>query len=424
MRLRERFRGPRVLLPLAALVSLTLVGARIVGSFDRAPVASYAVRPVRFVREVEARGALRAVKVTPIVVPQQMRRGQRIAVLARDGAALLAGDLVVEFDPYDAQREAADGQNDLEAARARIDKAGADGRKTRRSIEIDRELARADLTRAETFRLDDEQLYSRHEIVESRLSRELATTKLDVSGKRLAASGQLSAADRALGEIDAGKANLKLDQARKSLNALRILAPHDGLFVLARNWRGEAAFVGDTLWPGQKIGELPDLSQLEAKVLVLEADAAGLRPGLKARVAIEGRPGEEHAATVSRVDPLAKASGWQSPVKYFEATLSLLRTEPSFMKPGQRVRAIVRLDEADAVLALPRAAVFDKDGKRVVFRRQAGAFVPVEVTIGRQSISHVVIDSGLVAGDRVALRDPTLKPAAGVGKGGATEAGQ
>ena len=61
------------------------------------------------------------------------------------------------------------------------------------------------------------------------------------------------------------------------------------------------------------------------------------------------------------------------------------------------------------MLAVPRAAVFDRDGKRVVYRRQAGGFVPTEVTIGRQSISRLVIDKGLRAGDVVALRDPTAK---------------
>jgi multidrug efflux pump subunit AcrA (membrane-fusion protein) len=223
----------------------------------------------------------------------------------------------------------------------------------------------------------------------------------------------LASAERSLGEIDAGKAQLKLAIAEKGLRSLRLVAPHDGLVVLERSWRGETTFVGDTLWPGQKIAELPELSQLEARVFVLEADGAGLKPGLSARVAIEGRPGEEHPATVSKVEPLAKTRDWQSPVKYFETVLSLARTDPSFMKPGQRVRAIVRLEEAKGVLAIPRGAVFDKDGKRVAYRREGASFVPVEVTIGRQSISRVVVDSGLRAGDRVALRDPTRKPSSG-----------
>ena len=56
------------------------------------------------------------------------------------------------------------------------------------------------------------------------------------------------------------------------------------------------------------------------------------------------------------------------------------------MRPGQRVRAVVRLEEAEGVIAIPRGAVFEKDGKRVVYRREGGSFVPVEITIARQSI--------------------------------------
>ncbi len=91
-----------------------------------------------------------------------------------------------------------------------------------------------------------------------------------------------------------------------------------------------------------------------ASIFVLEADGAGLKVGQKARFVIEGRPGEEYEASVSRVEPLAKTRDWQSPVKYFETTLQLARAEAGDLKPGQKVRAILRLDEADAVLTIPR----------------------------------------------------------------------
>jgi len=124
------------------------------------------------------------------------------------------------------------------------------------------------------------------------------------------------------------------------------------------------------------------------------------------------------------VEPLAKTRDYQSPVKYFEATLSLARTLPEIMKPGQRVRAVVRLEEAEGVIAIPRGAVFEKDGKRIVYRRTGGSFVPVEIAIARQSISRVVLDSGLAAGDAIALRDPTEKRAAGAASSGGAEAGK
>jgi len=149
--------------------------------------------------------------------------------------------------------------------------------------------------RAETYQLTDEGLFSRHQIIESQLDRDLFAARADVAGRKLDASGKLSLAERALGEIDAGKAKLKVEFAEKGLRSLRIAAPHDGLLVLERNSRGEATFVGDTLWPGQKIAELPDLSQLE---------------------------------------------------------------------------------EAEGVIAIPRGAVFEKDGKRVVYRRAGGGSLP------------------------------------------------
>jgi HlyD family secretion protein len=409
-----------VLATLGGLALAALAGTRLVRSLEADPVATFEVREGTFVREVEARGSLKAVKATPILVPPESGRPQKVAFLARDGSDLAAGDTVVEFDPYDAQREAADGQADLTAARARIDKAKAEAVKSERSLGLDRDVARQELDRAETYRLTDEGLFSRHQIIESQLDRDLFAARAEVAGKKLEASGKLSSAERDLGEIEAGKARFKVETAEKGLRSLHITAPHDGLLVLERNWRGETAFVGDTLWPGQKLAELPDLSRLEARVFVLEADGAGLEPGLAARVAIEGRPGEEHEASVTRVEPLARTRD-QSPVKYFEATLSLARTDPSFMKPGQRVRAVVRLEEADGVLAVPRGAIFEKDGRRVVYRRAGVSFEPVEVTIGRQSISRVAIDSGLAAGDVIALRDPTARRALGPAAAGAPE---
>jgi hypothetical protein len=103
---------------------------------------------------------------------------------------------------------------------------------------------------------------------------------------------------------------------------------------------------------------------------------------------------------------VAKPRNPQSPVKYFETTLSLERTEAAFMRPGQRVQAVLRLEEREGVLAIPRAALFEKDGRRLVYRGSGGRFAPVEVTLGASSAARVVVEQGLQAGDRIALRDP------------------
>ena len=419
---------PRVLATAALLpVLLLIAGARLMRSARPDGIATFEVRGGHFVREVSADGALKAVKATPIVVPVETGRSQKVAALARDGSLLKAGDLVVEFDPWEADREAANGKADLSAATAKIEKTQADGVKTARSLTLERDVAKEQLSRAQTFLLTDDRLFSRNAVIESQLDRDLYARKVDVAERKLTRSGRLSAAEKALGEIEAGKARTSIANAEKSLRALRIVAPHDGLLVLERKWTGEPPFVGDSFWPGQKVAEIPDLSQLEARVFVLEADAAGLKPGLKARLAIEGRPRAEFAASVARVDPLAKPRSRESPVKYFETVLALEKPDPSFMRPGQRVRAVVRLEEVESVVAIPRGALFERDGKRVVYRQDGGGFTPVEVKVGRNSISRIVVEEGLRPGDRIALRDPSLKtapPAGASAAGPPTDAGR
>jgi multidrug efflux pump subunit AcrA (membrane-fusion protein) len=139
-----------------AVAALLLAGARLARSVPDG-ISTIEVRTGRFVREVTATGTLKAVKATPIVVPPESGRQQKVAILARDGSALKAGDLVVEFDPWAAEKEAADGKADLASAHAKIDKTKAEGGKTARSLALDRDVAKDALDRAQTFKLTDEQ---------------------------------------------------------------------------------------------------------------------------------------------------------------------------------------------------------------------------------------------------------------------------
>lgn len=390
-----------------ALVVIALLATRVRHSLAATPVGTIEATKGTFVREVEAEGVLKAVRATPIVAPMEQERAQKVAYVAKDGAAVVAGEVVVRFDPLEAEREAMDGRDDLRSAQGKIARAKAEDGKTRDSLALDQKLAREELDRSRTFELTDSDLYSRHQIVESTLDRALQEQKASGTDERLAVSDKLGAAGLTLGGIEADKAALRLRQAEKSLRGLTVTAPHDGFFVLERGWMGETAHVGATLWPGQKVADIPDLSELEGRVHALEADSAGLRPGLPCRIIIEGRPGEVHGAKVASVQPVARPRDRGSPVKFFETTVSLDRTLPEFMKPGQRVVATIALEEIKDVLAVPRGALFEKDGRRILYVRREGRFVPLEVQVGPNSISKVVITGGLAPGDQVALRDPS-----------------
>ncbi len=365
-----------------------------------------------FRNDVVTFGRLQAVRSTAVTVPADLQQPMRVAWLAVAGP-VKRGDPVVRFDPTEAENQYENGRSDRAAAESRRRKATAEGSQAETVLGLDRGLAEEELRRAEDVAPSDAQIFSRNEIVESRIDRDVLKRRVETADAKGLPTKRRSAAEVALADIDRGKADLRVRQAEKSLRALTVTAPHDGVLVYPLFWRGEAIAVGDTAWPGQPVAELPDLSALEARVFVLEADGAGVAAGQSAKVEVEGQPGLTFEAKVSRVDALAKNRDRQSPVKYFETTLAL-GSGPSNarLKPGQRVRAILHAGALDGVLTVPRGALFEKEGRRLVYRLEDGRFRAVEVGIGPRSLARVVIEKGLQAGDRVALQDPERRASA------------
>ncbi|HEX7182589.1 MAG TPA: HlyD family efflux transporter periplasmic adaptor subunit [Thermoanaerobaculia bacterium] len=384
-------------LPLAGSLSGARDGDVPVFRVERAP----------FERRVPAQGNLQAVRATPIGVPPGAPGPFRIGWLAPDGTRVKAGDVVVRFDPSDMVKQLAEARDDEKTSGLKIEKQRIEGQSEAENLDRTAGLAREELENAKQFQKKDELIYSRGEIVESEIDQQLAREKEQHARSSKQARQKLSGTELELLAISRRRAEHRIRMAQQGLQALEVKAPHDGVLVLQRDFRGEPVRVGDTVWMGQPLAEIPDPNQMEAEVYVLEADAGGLAPGKRAEVILESRPDQVFPAEIRRVDALAKPRLRGSPVQYFAVVLKLATTDPRIMKPGQRVRATLLLEERKEALAIPRQAVFEREGKMVVYRRQRGAFEPAEVTLGPSGMGKVVVEKGIEPGDVLALADPT-----------------
>lgn len=374
------------------------------------PTARVEVRD--FVRSVPADGYLEAVRATRLTVSREVGGPVRIAWLADDGSRVAAGEPVVRFDPTEMERALTDARDELTTAEVKTEKAQVSIESDIANLGRDAELAESELETAERFAKRDEMIYSRSEIIESEIDGELAAERRDHALAAREARGELGRTDLELLAIERRKAGQEIEEARRGLAALEMTAPHRGIVSLFSEWTGEVPRIGDTVWPGQPLAEIPDLSEMQAEVWVLEADAGGLAAGQRARVWVEAHPETVHGAVVERVDALAKPRLRGSPVQYFGAVLKLDATDPATMKPGQRVRAVIDAAARSGALVVPRQAVFDRAGERIVYRRRGRGFEAVPVTVGPATAALAVIESGLEEGDEVALADPERRPAA------------
>lgn len=399
----------RVVLGVSALAVLTALAAFLptVRTGEAGDVPVIKIEPQEFARRVPAQGNLQAVRATPISVPMGVPGPFRIGWLASDGSPVKQGETVIRFDPSALEKRLVEAEEDLHEARLQMEKERISGLAEVRKLERDAAMARVEFENAKQFQKKDEVIFSRSEIIESEIDQDLAKEREGHAQASKHTRETLTGTESALLQIKIRQADAKIQQARLGLQALTVTAPHDGVLILKRNWRGEASRVGDSVWNGQPLAEIPDLSEMAAEVYVLEADAGGLKPGYPATVTVESSPEVVHPAKILRVDSLAKPRIMGSPVQYFAVTLSLPKTDPRVMKPGQRVNATLLLEERKEALLAPRQAVHEREGRMVVFRRKGRSFEPVPVKLGPSSLGQVVLESGIRRGDVLALRDPT-----------------
>ena len=371
-------------------------------------VPTFKAEPAQFARRVTAEGVLKSTKATPVTAPMEIRQSLRIASIADDGAIVKKDAVVVTFDPTDFQKDLIGGQEDSHGVGNKITKTATLASVMRSNLKRDAHQAEDELLSAKQFKFDDAEVFSRYQRIESEIDQTLAGDKKEHAENVLGVREKLSKADRDILGIEEKKAGLKIRNAQQGLHSLELRAPYDGILVLQRDWRGDVPRVGNNVWPGQTLGEIPDLQSMKAEVFVLEADAAGLAVGQKASVTLESNSSMRYSGKVTQVDKLARPRFRGVPVQYFGVTVSLDRTDVAVMKPGARVRAVLEIENRSNVFSIPRQALFEKEGKKLVYRKRADKFEPVPVEIASSTPGRVVVTKGLSRGDELALRDPTI----------------
>lgn len=374
---------------------------------DEEAVATFKVEPIQFTRAITAEGTMKAVKATPISPPMTVQQAMKLGWIAADGTLLKKGDTIAQFDATEFENLLLTGREDRTTASNKMSKTNTEAGTTSTNLRRDARLAQSELEAATRYRFDDAEVFSRYERIESEVDATLAGSKKQHAEEVLRVRDSLARADRDLIGIEDRRAGMKIKKAEDALQALQVIAPHDGILVLQRNWRGELKRVGDMVWPGETFAEIPELDSMQAEVFVLEVDAAGLAVDQKVSLMVESQSAVTYSGKVKSVDKIARPRFRNVPVQYFGVTIALDKTDPKVMKPGTRVRATLEVEKQTSAFAIPRQALFDKEGKKIVYRRRGDKFEATPVVIGSSSAGRVVVTKGLVAGDELALRDPS-----------------
>lgn len=353
---------------------------------------------------IEARsfqGQLEASEAHRVVAPAVW--GLTVSWIVEEGTRVEAGDTVVRLDTKDFERNRRDLVSQLEVVDAKLGQQSAQRQlaraaATRRVDEVSLDLHLADLRTSESPVVP---LFERER---ARVDHELAT--LDLAGAQDAVQlAELDgAAEMELLELEARDLRARLESVDREIEACTLTAPGPGVAVLAPSRRGKVAAVGERIWMGETLVELPDLDTMAVAGWVHEVDSPGIVEGSRAQVRMDAHPDDVFPASVTAMAPLAVPRG-EHGLKQVGVTLEFDAVDPR-MKPGMTVTVDVEVRRAEGAVTVPDAALQNGPDGPFVWVSDGGWTTKPVVVLARDD--HQAAVEGVDEGDTVALATPAV----------------
>ena len=225
-------------------------------------IETFEVKKNTFVSNVTETGELAAVNSKSVTAPSISWRfgALKITKLVEDGKQVEKGDLLVEFDKAEVQKNTIDAKAELEIAKAELRKAEANHISQIEELEAD--LQNTTLQhRISELNLEKASYESEIRRKEIELNLEKSTISLGKAKQEIENQKKINREEINKLELKLKQVQNKLEEADETLAKLTVTAPAPGIAIIEKSWMtGNKYQVDDQPFPGWPLIGLPDLS--------------------------------------------------------------------------------------------------------------------------------------------------------------------
>ena len=282
-------------------------------------------------------------------------------------------------------------------------------------VDIGDEVKRGDLL----FKLDDEELQNQRassvtEVERARLQLAQAERNFKRAEELFTANliaeelYETAKTDFALAKNAVERAERELAIIEERLTKTRVLAPFDSTILTRPVSIGQAVSGSGGFNSGTEVLTIADLNNLVINAHINQADITRLRPDQVVDVQVEAVAGLTVKGTVERIAPQATI---RNNIKGFSVRI-LLKATDKRIRPGMTANIKIPVAMADNVVAVPLAGVFTErdpetyQSERYVYVVNGDQYERRKVQIGVSDFFHAEVQSGLKAGEVIALEPP------------------
>ena len=219
------------------------------------------------------------------------------------------------------------------------------------------------------------------------------------SKKDLFGGGLISETEYRASEAALADARVEWDRSQLTESRSRLVTPIAGVILnMARDDNDRPLADGQLVSQGYVVATVGPVGHLTADVDLIGPDVARVRPGMEARIRHHASAGDAFDARVVRLAPT------------LDVTTRTLRAEVAVdnaagaLRPGMFVEVTIVAERRADVAVVPRDAVTEREGTKVVFVLDGQKVAGRAVVLGLGDDDVVEIREGIAPGDRIVIR--------------------
>jgi len=357
-------------------------------------------------------GEVRAAHGEVIMSPRISGR-LKITDLAPEGDHVEIGDLIIQFDPAEFEDDMRNREGRLFEAQSNFEKAKA--QRNQRLADIKRKIEQQEATfRLAELNMERQRFASPIDQEQSRIAMEKSQRAVSEAREDSIAQEVINRVDFQSHQLSIARRQERYDRAKDNYERTRVTATKPGIVVYRKIRKpgasGESKVaVGDNIWGGHALIDLPDLSKMQVRCLIGEMDIKRVRLGQKVSIRLEAFIGPIFHGEVSNIAPMATPQPEAKEIRVFEMFIDIDEQDER-LKPGMSAEAEIELERIKDVLSVPLAAIVDQGETKLIYRVDGGKLEAVEVELGRRNASAAIVISGLEEGDLITLTPPISEP--------------
>jgi len=197
-----------------------------------------------------------------------------ISFMAKEGRKVKAGTPILKFDPQELMTQLRDKKNALNEKQKQLEKQEIVSREVIAELKLKQQEAVADLDKARLKADIPVELLANRDYKENKLILKQAELTLLLRNEELLKEQRVQDTEITILNREIAVLEGEVAQFQSSVDSMTVKAAGEGVVIHTVDRRNNKHEVGDNVWMGRRVMELPDLSQLQVHLEVPERESA------------------------------------------------------------------------------------------------------------------------------------------------------